>query len=145
MARTLRTMPPPIKRTISTWCGPWLRTTPRLIANSCFMRGRYMNSLKFQVLIMQSLPSSPPLTISRIFRIGGSKLCVWPQSNFTPFFSAAWFMASHSASVIAMGFSTMICFPDCAAVIVCSAWSGLGVAIYTASTSGLRHSSATLV
>ena len=34
IARTLRSIPPPIRRTISTWCGPWLRTTPRLIASS---------------------------------------------------------------------------------------------------------------
>ena len=74
------------------------------------MRGRYMNSLKFQVWIMQSLPSLPLLTISRILRIGGSKLCVWPHSRLTPLFSAAWFIASHSARDIAMGFSTMMCF-----------------------------------
>src|SRR6266513_1478937 len=50
---------------------------------------------------MQSLPSSPLLTISRIFRIGGSKLCVWPHSSFTPYFSAALFIASHSAIEVA--------------------------------------------
>ena len=116
MARTLRTSPPPISRTMSTWCGPWMKTTspPSAGSSSCGMRGRYMNSLKFQVWIMPSGPSSPLRTICAHSRTGGSKLWVWPHSSLMPFARRRRSCLA-LVEVSAIGFSTMTCLPCSAA------------------------------
>ena len=55
----------------------------------------------------------------------------------TPARSAAAIIASASAAVRAIGFSTTTWRPASAAAIACAAWSGCGVQIVTASTAGI--------
>ena len=45
-------------------------------------------------------------------------------------------IASHSATEVAIGFSTITCFPLRSNAIDCGAWSAFGVATTAASTSG---------
>ena len=77
---------------------------------------------------MRSPPSSPLRMISRIFRMGGSRLWVWPAKSFSPRRSAASFMRSQSSMVSAMGFSTITCLPCSMASKACSACISGGVA-----------------
>ena len=59
---------------MSNWCEPWRNVTPppSAISSSSGRRGRYIQSVKFQVWIMRTRPSRPLATISRIAWIGRS-------------------------------------------------------------------------
>jgi hypothetical protein len=64
------------------------------------------------------------------------------MESCTPADRHAAMMASHSATVLAIGFSQMTCLPAFAAAMQCSACSPLGVTTYTMSMAGLSASRA---
>jgi len=69
----------------------------------------------------------------------GKKRREWATMSFTPLRSAASIIRSHSATVVAMGFSTSTCLPWSAAHTVCLAWTPCGHTTATMSMSSAAH------
>ena len=74
-----------------------------------------------RLLSALSGPSSPDMMMRRISMTGGLKPSVWPQSSFTPFFAAAFTIASASCMFRAIGFSETACLPAFATSTTCGA------------------------
>ena len=70
------------------------------------------------------------------FLCAGVRRWLWSMSRRFPFFSAASYIASHSASEIAIGFSQSTCLPWFSASIVIGAWYALATQTLTASMAG---------
>jgi hypothetical protein len=86
-------------------------------------------------------PSSPASTLARSARTSGWNRKQWATISQALEPRAAATIASASARVRAIGFSTSTCLPASRKATACSAWRALGVPITAASTSGSAASS----
>ena len=93
---------------------------------------------------LRKVITSPMMPLSSsclALRCTGSKRMLCPTIRWRLLRSAAATMDSHSASVMAMGFSTSTCLPAYSAAVQISAWLRFSTHIDTASTLGSSTSS----